>query len=575
MNRTILYILIFVFAGSFLHAQIPFDDENSGFVKNLTEQIHIYTDRDLYLTGEEIWFSAYVVINSTFKEFDISKIVYLELFDVNKKKLFKGKYEIKECVASGNFQIPVETLTGNYFLRAYTNYQRNFQSESFATIMITIINPEYSLPGQEQTEDTLKSNIEKSVSSFKNIESKIEIVVQTEKSVYKKREPLKIKLLMPDTHTDEITGLCVSVVRQGTLRHPDEFVASTIDTEKDLKNVFRFPEIRGISISGTVSETKSLKHLAGINVYLSVLGDNSQLHITQTKENGEFIFSLGYLTQTHEIFIGVQPHDDNDIEILVNNDFSSDFINLQKIPVSIDTNYKLLIEEMLVNYQSQKIFTPYNAEYSEVSQSGYEIFGKPEVSVRLADYIPLPNLEKYFFELVHTAMIRKTDGEKFLYVVDPKTEWVFKNQLLLLDNVPVFNLDAVLSIPPAKIENIDVINSTYYLGDNTLRNVVMINTKAGDFAGYVFPEGSIFVEYQSITPGKKFEAPAYENQLEKDSRIPDFRTLLYWNPELSISSGDSSLSFYTSDNTGDYDIIVRGMTKNGKSCFGKGSISIY
>ncbi|MCD4663641.1 MAG: hypothetical protein K8R68_00120 [Bacteroidales bacterium] len=63
--------------------------------------------------------------------------------------------------------------------------------------------------------------------------------------------------------------------------------------------------------------------------------------------------------------------------------------------------------------------------------------------------------------------------------------------------------------------------------------------------------------------------------MEKNNRIPDFRTLLYWNPELLISQGDNTLNFYTSDNTGDYDIIVRGVTKNGKICFGKGSISIH
>jgi len=578
MKKNILYIFIFVFAGSFIHAQIPIDDENLGFVKNLSEQVNIYTDRDLYLSGEEVWFTTYVVINNTFKEFDLSKIVYLELFDVSKKKIFNGKFEIIEGIAAGSFQIPDETLTGNYFLRAYTQYQRNFPPELIATILITIINPEFSLPEQEQTDDTLKSNMENLRSPFQDFDKKIEIIVQTDKSVYKKREPLELKFQIPDTHKNEIAGLCVSAVRQGTLRHSDEFVTSRsgqdTDTEKDLKNFFWIPETRGVSISGTVSEKKSLKPLAGVSIYLSVLGDNPQLHIAQTKENGAFIFPLGYLARTHEIFIGVEADNNEEILLFVNNDFSNDFSHLQKIPVSIDTNYKILIEEMLVNYQSQKIFTTYKAESTDVYQTGTEIFGNPEVSVRLADYIALPNLETIFSELVYTAMIRKTDGEKLLYVVDPKTEWVFTNQLLLLDYVPVFDLEAVLSIPPAKIEKIDVINSTYYLGDNTLRNVVMINSKAGDFAGYVFPEGSIFVEYQTITPGKKFEAPAYISQLEKNNRIPDFRTLLYWNPELLISAGDSTLSFYTSDNTGDYDIIVRGVTKNGKICFGKGSISI-
>ncbi len=578
MKKTILYTLFLVFANSILQAQIPLDDKNMGFVKSLKEEVIVFTDRDLYLSGEQLWFTAYVVVNNTFQEFDLSKIVYLELIDAVKKKTFKGKFEINEGIAAGSFQVPAETLSGNYFIRTYTQYQRNFPPEVFATKNITIINPEFSLPGQKQIPDTLKGDMIDAELKKGGFENEIEIILQTDKYVYNKRESMELKLEMPGIHKDKMASLCVSVIRRGTFRKPKGFISSVpnMETEsgKDQKGLFWIPETRGVGISGYVSEKKSLKPVAGANIYLSVLGDNPQLHIVQTKENGEFVFSLGYITGEHEIFIGTKPDSANDIRLFVNNDFSNDYPQYDNVPFTIDIADKNLIEEMLVNFQSQKIFTPLKEMVSDVPQAEIEIFGKPDFSLLLADYIDLPNLQSIFLELIPSVIVKSKNGQKSLHVVNPETDWVFESQLLLLDHVPVFDFDAVLGIPPLKIEKIGIINKTYYLGDNTLRNVVMIDSKSKDFTGYDFPNGSIFFDYQTITPRKTFDSPTYENQSEKISRIPDFRTLLYWNPKLSISRSDTTISFFTSDNTGEYDIIVRGITKEGESCFGKGTIRI-
>jgi hypothetical protein len=48
-------------------------------------------------------------------------------------------------------------------------------------------------------------------------------------------------------------------------------------------------------------------------------------------------------------------------------------------------------------------------------------------------------------------------------------------------------------------------------------------------------------------------------------RIPDFRNCLYWNPEVFIKPGDkASLEFYTSDNRGEFEVVVRGLTTDGE-----------
>jgi hypothetical protein len=46
--------------------------------------------------------------------------------------------------------------------------------------------------------------------------------------------------------------------------------------------------------------------------------------------------------------------------------------------------------------------------------------------------------------------------------------------------------------------------------------------------------------------------------------MPDFRSLLYWTPEIkSGADGEKQLSFYTSDLTGKYALVVQGLTSSG------------
>ncbi len=67
-------------------------------------------------------------------------------------------------------------------------------------------------------------------------------------------------------------------------------------------------------------------------------------------------------------------------------------------------------------------------------------------------------------------------------------------------------------------------------------------------------------------------APQYETEQQVNSRVPDFRTLLYWTPDIKTDAqGKGKLSFYTSDLPGKYAVVVQGITDEGES----GSRVIY
>ncbi len=73
---------------------------------------------------------------------------------------------------------------------------------------------------------------------------------------------------------------------------------------------------------------------------------------------------------------------------------------------------------------------------------------------------------------------------------------------------------------------------------------------------------------------RKFYAPQYESKIPPD-RKNDFRGTLYWDPILRTdSTGVANVSFYNSDQTGDVDIVVEGVTADGKLCRGVGKYKV-
>jgi hypothetical protein len=62
-----------------------------------------------------------------------------------------------------------------------------------------------------------------------------------------------------------------------------------------------------------------------------------------------------------------------------------------------------------------------------------------------------------------------------------------------------------------------------------------------------------------------FISPAYSSDELKNSRIPDFRNTLYWNPSVKSSgTNNKTVEFWTSDGVGSYEVTIQGVNMNGK-----------
>lgn len=65
----------------------------------------------------------------------------------------------------------------------------------------------------------------------------------------------------------------------------------------------------------------------------------------------------------------------------------------------------------------------------------------------------------------------------------------------------------------------------------------------------------------------EFYHPTYDTPEKKNSQRSDFRSTVYWNPELRLDAeGKATIEYYTPDSTAPEDIIIEGVDKNGKVC---------
>lgn len=77
------------------------------------------------------------------------------------------------------------------------------------------------------------------------------------------------------------------------------------------------------------------------------------------------------------------------------------------------------------------------------------------------------------------------------------------------------------------------------------------------------------MNYDGVLMQREFYSPRYDNASERQARLPDPRTLLYWNPTVVTKSGAATeIEFYASDVPGNYTVVVEGIANDGKA--GKG-----
>ena len=123
LSRLVGHLLI----SNFVYPQKPGDLLKLRNGKIPEEKIHLHFDKDVYVSGETMWYKAYLMNGLTIDT--LSTSLFIELSDPSGKIIMKQALPILESTATGNFDLPDSLKAGNYSIRAYTTWMLNFENE--------------------------------------------------------------------------------------------------------------------------------------------------------------------------------------------------------------------------------------------------------------------------------------------------------------------------------------------------------------------------------------------------------------------------------------------------------------
>ncbi len=326
------------------------------------------------------------------------------------------------------------------------------------------------------------------------------------------------------------------------------------------------PEYRGHLVRGVVQSTEGTA-AQSIPVYLSTPGKNVQLYTARSKSNGEVQFEMKDFWGPKKIIVQTNTEEDSTLQIKIRSPYSDEFgsntLSLFSLPEALSKN----LLRRSIAMQVQDIYYGEAVNNKPMSIDSTAFYGKASETYYLDDYTRFPVMEEVMREYVPGVMVRKRkDGFHFLVLDNVRKSMFRDNPLVLLDGIPIFDLDKVMAFDPTRVKKLEVITHRYFLGPLNFPGIVSYTTYTGDLAGFELNPNTVALDYEGLQRERVFYSPEYQNEKKRDNRLPDRRNLLYWNPSVTLDkNGKHQLEFFTSDLKGKYTVVVEGLTNKGYS----------
>ena len=542
------------------------------------EDLMITTDRQIFITGEKVNLKLYVTACQSGKSAGLSKVAYLELINPSNNPVIQIKMKIEGTSGFSSFILSDTLSSGNYLIRAYTAWIRNYPEDLFAYRVISVINPFKDL-NKITTSATIPvpelnpfhPDSEKSPPNLSAGDA-IKIKTHLDKDIYGTREKIRVELSIAD-HGGKIdhTDLSISVIKSFLSESNLNSLTENQYSEKRNRDLSGYPahlpEPEGELLRGTIFNKITFEPLNNTDISLSIIGKKARCQFMKTNSEGEFIFVLKDLTGIEEIVIQPLNPEPSGSYVELRHPFSDTYGSFSVPSLRMDSATARLINNAVIAVQVNRMYEneiPKDQPGTITEMNNF--FGDPVKSVRTVDYIELTDIREVVKEIIPEVVLFRKDRQPALKVTSSNPYQIFSNKaLVLLDGVPVADIEKLLSISARELERVEIINSRYFYADYVFEGIISFITKKGNLSS-LEEDNSFFRQvFEGCLKTEEFYSPAYDSDSSRLSRIPDFRNTLYWNPDVTVSEGKTAeIEFYTSDEAAEYLIVAEGFTSDGR-----------
>jgi hypothetical protein len=526
------------------------------------EKISITTNATIFVTGENLLYKLDCFAND--KHSSLSKIAYVLLINDAKKIIFKQKIKLDDGRGYADYYIPTSLKTGNYKLCGFTNWMKNNKKQKFSCVDISIVNP--YLKNKEEGLNTKTDSLTFSESlQLKEITQLEGLKISANANRFKTRNKVIISLTNANPNSKNGSySLSVRKVDSVALikqQKQEDKIKITKNTE------FSLPELRGEIISGKIISKVTGAGIPNKIVALSIMGNRNIYKTSKTNSKGVFYFSVSKNYNSGKLIIQIVDDDYSDFEVVLNqqNFEFQDALNINNLVLNKNIANWLLSKSL--NNQIETAF--YNSKKDSLLNgfSDEKFYDKVDLEFVLDDYKRFRTIKETFVEVIEGAGIETHKGKQEVVVYTAET--IFDTQLpnlktlLIVDGIPVFNHEIFINMRAADIKKISLIKKTFFHGASIFKNILIAETVKGDFK---LPSKEVIFnkDISSFAKKKVYYRPDYEKDAKVLQRIPDYRTQLFWEPNLQLSD-NLNIEFFTSDVKGVYEILIRGFDDANKS----------
>jgi hypothetical protein len=325
------------------------------------------------------------------------------------------------------------------------------------------------------------------------------------------------------------------------------------------------PELNGPLVRGQVL-TASGAPAAGITAYLAAPSRAVRFYTASSNPAGMVQFEPKEAYGPRTYTLQTDWRRDSTYQLTLLSPYSARFAATPVLaPLTLDPGLTADLTHRHVQAQLQTAYYGRYRQYQLPPRDTVAFYGLPPVQYRLDDYTRFKTLDEALREYVQGVYVRQRKDGVHLLMADQLHHTMFEEDpLVLLDGVPIFDINKFMGFDPLRIQRVAVFTNRYFYGGQDYPGLLSFTTYEGNLQDFPLNPRALLEEYGGVQGQREFFAPRYYTT--PPSTLPDLRNLLHWQPDLTMAPGTTcELTFYTSDQAGRYRVVVQGLAADGQT----------
>lgn len=526
--------------------------------KNYQEKVFLHTDKPYYYAGDSLFFKGYFAYGNPYLRDGLSKVLHVEVISEARDILIAKKYPIRDGIVVGDLYLP-DSLDGErYFLRAYTNWMRNYGPNQYFMQPLSVLNP-YKRIVQEEAQQEWSNR---------------GVTLQSDKATFGAREEVNLRLQLRDEKGRPAAAtLSVGIWDAAQLipirsqSDPGSILALTEISETLGTDRFSYPIEDRLRVEGKVSDDKGKGVATEITAFVNDF--QGMISVSSTAE-GEFALEEMEFYGSLNLGLVAADKKGKPLTVTIEEAFKAPVV------LPVDPFFPKVTTLATPIKMSSTQEEQAGAPKAEEKQEQKAIYGRPDFIIegeKLTKTGSSTDLVNSLVGNIPGAQVTLVGGTGQQTIrlrggsvsasrsMEPV---VMVDGMVLVSGGSTTSADNIRTINPFDIDRVEVVSRMVpMLGDQGRNGVIAIYLKDKlEEEDVLASKGIVRVTLEGFQAPSDFTNISYGEG--SPVREKDDRQTLYWNPYLVANEqGEVQLSFFSNDLAGPVVIEVRGLTVDG------------